>query len=432
MTIDLAPIDAAAFDADAARHLLRRAGFGQAPAEVDAALARGLEATVDALLQPDDDSGIEALDRSVDLLAGDLENVQAWLIARMVRSRSPLREKLALFWHGHFATSNDKVLAPELMLRQARTFLALGAGRFADLLRAVAADPAMLIWLDGERNQRGKPNENFARELFELFTLGLGRYGERDVQEAARAFTGWRRTGDGFEFLAGRHDDGAKTVLGRTGTLGADDVLALCVEHPATARRLSARLLRFFASPDPAPEAVDAFAAELRARDLDVGASMRTLLRSRFFFAREHRAARIASPVELVVGQLSTLGARAAGKAVAKTLAVLGQNLLRPPTVKGWDGEAAWIHAGAVLERMNAAAAIAKGGSGGLATRLDAPAILALADRPDRAALAKLCELLLPARPPAAEIDRLAGELRGSAPEATLAVVLALPEASLC
>lgn len=350
------------FDPPAARHLLRRAGLGATHAQVDGAVAAGIERTVEPFFQRDGDlSGLAPLAPAI---RTDIAGVQAYFAACLATSKACESEKLALFWHGHFATSNDKVDDPRLMCDQLELFRSRGAGRFVDLLQAIAKDAAMLTWLDAEKNRPGRPNENFARELFELFSLGIGNYGEHDIQEAARAFTGFRKAGSRYEFVAALHDGGTKTVLGRSGAWRAEDVVEMAAKHPATPRFLARKLLRFYVTPEPLPESVDAFAAILSANELEIGKSLRTLFTSNYFFAPEHRAARIASPVEFVLGALRSIEARCKPKPIAEALARLGQNLLRPPTVKGWDGEAAFIQTTLQLSRMRIAKDIAEGALG--------------------------------------------------------------------
>lgn len=417
-----------------ASHLLRRAGFGQPAREVERAEAEGLDAALERLFGPPGPEVAE-LDAVAEVAAaGDLEGLQGWFAARMLRSTTPLREKVALFWHGHFATSDAKVQDAVLMLGQLRCFLERGLGSFRTLLGAVARDPAMLIWLDGERNQKGRPNENLARELFELFTLGIGHYGERDVQEAARALTGFRRAGGRFEFLRERHDAGPKEVLGVRGELDLDGVLDACAGHPATRARLARRLLAFFAAPEPAEEVVAAAADILAAADIEIGALLFALFESRWFYSGDVVARRIASPVEFTVGTLRTLGVRGNGSAAAAAAARMGQDLFRPPSVKGWDGEVAWLGAGAVLARVNCGARIAAGRAGGIALDLDPVAALGAPRDEPRALADRACERLLAAAPPeqvradVAEYVAAAAD-PGERAGAALRAALALPEA---
>ena len=227
------------FDAGKAAHLLRRAGVGAVPAEVAAAVQKGLEETIDDLFAEADDEEQE-FTRTFNAIGGKFVNAgdtgvcQGWWIYRMMTTRVTLREKLALFWHGHFATSVHKVEDTQLMLQQIDTFRRLGFGSLRELVLAVAKDPAMIVWLDGESNVKEHPNENFARELMELFTCGIGNYTEQDVQQAARAFTGWHRNGAQFAFNAEVHDTGAKKILGRRGKFDGGDVVDLLMAHPAT------------------------------------------------------------------------------------------------------------------------------------------------------------------------------------------------------
>ncbi len=431
-----APLPDAAFDAACARHLLRRATFGANEREVSAALARGLTPTIDRF----------ALDRSrvaglppaaIAVTQGDAAQSAALWISAMLppaeetknERTATARHKLAIFWHGHFATSNAKVDEPALMLGQIETFLQSGSGRFEDLLLKVARDPAMLVWLDAEKNRRGKPNENFARELFELFSLGIGNYTEHDIQEAARAFTGFRRAGQKFEFVPELHDDGKKTVLGTTGDLRGEDVVRIAADHPATAQFLASKLLRFYVTRDPAPDAVAAFAALLTQHDLHIGESLRVLLRSAYFHRAEHRGARIASPVEFVLGSLSTLAVRGKPSAIESAITRLGQSLLRPPTVKGWDGEDAWIQTATSLQRIAIAQAISRGELGAVWND-DSPPPAFTAGNVEAAAEMLLASPLDIAVSHAVR-DALAAKDPADRGNALLALLLSLPEASL-
>ncbi len=422
------------FDAVRAAHLLRRSGFGAAPAEVARVVDDGLDRTVDRLLASDYDPATEELDGIVAAVsAGDVGGLAAWWVSRMVRTGRPLREKMALFWHGHFATSNAKVNDTRAMYEQLRIFLDLGLGPFAPLLVRVAADPAMLAWLDAEKNERTRPNENFARELFELFTLGIGHYTERDVKEAARAFTGWRRAAGRFRWIETRHDDDEKEVLGRRGLLRPEDVLEICVEQPATARHLTAKLLRFFVEPSPPDEAVDAFAGRFAAAGLDVAALLGDLFRSRYFLSDRVIGARILSPVEFVAGAVRTLGARANAKRAAGECARLGQSLFLPPTVKGWDGEEAWIHAGSMIARANCAAALTRADE--ITIGFDAGSFLGDGPSTPDALAERAVEFLL-RRPIGADVvaavaTRIAAVDEDERSRTAIRAVLSLPEASL-
>jgi uncharacterized protein (DUF1800 family) len=214
----------------------------------------------------------------------------------------------------------------------------------------------MLRWLDSRTNHKRHPNENYARELMELFTLGIGNYGERDVQEAARAFTGWSEKDGAFAFDADAHDGGDKTVFGKTGTWDGADVVRLCYAQPAASRFLAGKLLRFFLHPEPPPEAIEAFAALIEQSGFDLRAPLATLFRSRAFHSQAAYRALVKSPVELLVGTLRALGQPLAGKSAAASVARMGQNLFLPPTVKGWSGQLSWISPGSLIARCRALA----------------------------------------------------------------------------
>jgi hypothetical protein len=350
------------FDRRKAAHLGRRAAFGFREPELAECLAAGPARAIDRLLDPPADGGaafaelLAQLDGQLLDLAKE-EDLQAWWIYRMLRSNDPLREKLTLFWHGHFATSLRKVELASRMRTQNETLRAHALGPFGDLLLAVGKDPAMLVWLDNRTNRKGRPNENWAREVMELFTLGVGNYGEQDVKEAARAFTGWHLRGEKFFFDASQHDGGEKTVLGVTGNLDGGDVVRILLEQEACARFLCARLYRFFVGPDPDPEVVAELAARLRASGYSVRVVVETLLRSRLFFSPASYRARIKSPVEFALGIVGALDVRADCRGIARSLREMGQTLFAPPTVKGWDGERAWLSAQWLVARANVAMA---------------------------------------------------------------------------
>jgi uncharacterized protein (DUF1800 family) len=244
------------------------------------------------------------------------------------------------------------------MLQQIAMLRRLGSGSFRELVVAVAKDPAMIVWLDGESNVKEHPNENFARELMELFTCGIGNYTEQDVLEAARAFTGWHREGTAFKFAAEAHDTGAKKIFGRRGKFDGADVIDLLMAQPATPRFLARKLLRFFAAPNPADDVV-AEAAELYDRtQLNTRLFLRELFQSQYFFSDECHRMRIASPAEFVIGLARTLNVRQPAPELIEHLNAMGQHLLAPPNVKGWDGEEKWINSTTLAARLNCARAL--------------------------------------------------------------------------
>jgi uncharacterized protein (DUF1800 family) len=244
------------------------------------------------------------------------------------------------------------------MVQQIDTLRQHGSGSFRDLVFAVARDPAMIVYLDSESSTKEHPNENFARELMELFTCGIGHYTEHDVLEAARAFTGWHRDGARFVFNAELHDSGIKTLFGRRGRFDGGDVIDLLLALPATPRFLARKLLRFFAAPDPAPEVVDEAAQVFDRTQLNIRLFLKELFASRYFFSPECYKTRIASPAEFVVGTVRSLAIRQAAGDLAGQLSAMGQELFAPPNVKGWDGEQSWINSTSLAARHSFARGI--------------------------------------------------------------------------
>jgi uncharacterized protein (DUF1800 family) len=286
------------------------------------------------------------------------QELKAWWMREMIDSPSPLAERMTLFWHGHFATSQQKVVRSQAMWHQHQLLRAQALGNFGALLHAVARDPAMLAYLDGASSRKEAPNENFAREVMELFALGEasqgGGYSEQDIREAARAFTGWSIERDDFAFRLrpAFHDGGSKTVFGRSGAFDGDTVIDLMLEQPAAARFITAKLWREFVSPTPEGPEFDAIAARFRAGGYDIAALLRDLLLSDAFWAGENRGALVKSPVELLVGAMRQFGLEPPDPMpLVRKSAQLGQNLLVPPNVKGWPGYTDWIDATRLLER---------------------------------------------------------------------------------
>jgi uncharacterized protein (DUF1800 family) len=371
------PSQSRPFDARAAAHLLRRTGFGASPAEIAKAVNDGLETTVDGLFDPAADEEAEFARTFEAVQAGfinldDVSYVQAWWLYRMLRSRVPLKEKLTLFWHGHFATSYLKVDDAYLMHQQIQMLRERGAGSFRDLVLAVAKDPAMLVYLDGESSEKEHPNENFARELMELFTCGIGHYGEQDVLEAARAFTGWHRNRAGFAFNADEHDDGRKQFLGLSGRFDGADIVDILMQQPATPRWIAGKLLKFFASPEPAADVLDEAAGLLDRTQMNIKWFLRELFLSEYFFSKVCYRQQITSPAEYMVGTIRTLGAHVSGSSLLSHMEAMGQVLLEPPNVKGWDGQRKWINSSTWTARLEFARYIAMLESGSpFADRLD-------------------------------------------------------------
>lgn len=348
-----------------AAHLLRRAQFGVSAAEVETAVEVGLAATLDRLLQPQQETdeflASEALLRQNALDTGNIDSLKAWWLYRMIGTANPLLEKMSLFWHGHFATAYAKVQSVTHMAVQNDLIREHALGSFRSLLHGLVRDVAMLLWLDGNANRRRHANENFARELLELFSLGIGNYSEMDVAEAARAFTGWHVRSGEFWFNQLQHDNGAKQVFGRNGALDGGDVVDLCLQQPACARFLANKLLRNFVMPTPPDGLVEQLAANIRANDLVLAPVLRELFGSKRFFSVEARAALIKSPLDLALGAQRVLDCRVHLQATATLLAGLGQDLFDPPTVKGWDGGRVWITSASLLRRDNFASELCLG-----------------------------------------------------------------------
>jgi uncharacterized protein (DUF1800 family) len=361
---------------DDARHLLARTGFGPTDAEVRTLAAMPRSEAVARLLREARTTTVTpppafAIDtgplRPPGRDAPDAErkaflqqqfrhglDLRAWWVQEMLVTPSPLTERMALFWHSHFVSSQQKVRVARLMYGQNAMLRSNALGNFGALLHAAAKDPAMLLYLDSAQNRKGQPNENFAREVMELFTLGEGHYTEQDVKEAARAFTGWslnRETGE-YLYRPGLHDFGSKTVLGRSGNFDGDAVLDVLLAQPSTAEFVTAKLWREFISPDPDAREVRRIAQAFRASSYDIKVALRAILLSDAFWARENRGTLVKSPVEFIVGTLRQLEVQPpSGLPFAIVSAGMGQNLFSPPNVKGWPGGNAWIDANTLLAR---------------------------------------------------------------------------------
>jgi len=287
-----------------------------------------------------------------------LEALRMWWLERMRSRDGAFREKLTLFWHGHFATSQTKVRFNHLMLKQNETLRRLGMGPFRELCGALVRDPAMLVWLDGRQSLAKAPNENFAREFMELFTLGEGNYKEEDIREAARCFTGWTvrmENGEAF-FAARRHDDGVKELFGKSGQLSAEDAVDIICSQPRCAEFLATKLWEFYAYPRPEDGLVNSLAAHYRSNDLHTGELLRMIFTHPEFYSTRARATQIKSPVHWIVQAARETGRQLLPPGVALPLtAELGQNLFMPPSVKGWDGGTAWINSATLIRRSNTA-----------------------------------------------------------------------------
>jgi uncharacterized protein (DUF1800 family) len=426
-------------------HLHRRAGFAATWQEIQRDLADGPAKSIDRLLKGRSRSqGVpEDFASFADTLvnnADEFGRLKAWWVYRMLFGPDPLTERLTLLWHNHFATGSDKVRDLRLMRRQNQTFRKLARAPFARLLGAAVRDPALLTYLDAPANRKGRPNENLARELMELFTLGIGHYTEKDVKEAARALTGWTVDGDRFAEDDRQHDPGEKVILGRKGKWKGADLIRFALEHPATSERLAFRLCEQFLGEGVTEPARRSLAAGLRAHGLDVGWAVETVLRSRAFFAEGSLRRRVLGPVEFVVGAaraLEMFDRPPSTLLLADWAARLGQDLFAPPNVGGWKGGRHWLSPGTLIARANFAAGLVGGTVMPDPEPFDA---LGLAKKHGRAGtLAALltfyAELLLGGVPSARWRERLLVGAGAKADAATarrlVVLVLASPEAQL-
>jgi len=369
-------------------HLLRRFGLGASEAEIEYYGKDGHKGAIDRLL------AFKTVDEGASFDINDLANqngqinmraVQAWWYLRVVATRRPLQEKLTLFWHDHFATSAAKVDAPMAMHDQVQILRDKCCGRFLDLLTKVSKDPAMLYWLDNQFNVKGKPNENFAREVMELFTLGIGHYSEKDIQEAARAFTGWsfgigpraikpekplRRAR--FVFRENEHDSGVKTILGNTGPFDGEAVLGILCGNPRTSEYITEKMWEWFAYPKPEKAIIDRLAKRFRDSGLDVAVLVRAIMEAPEFYSDKAERAVYKNPIDFCAATYRQLGVgermleaieavpddqpklRAMAPVNGLNLATkaMGMELLYPPDVAGWDTGEGWISSATMVERI--------------------------------------------------------------------------------
>jgi uncharacterized protein (DUF1800 family) len=391
------PTDETPWDLKKVGHLYRRAAFGATWTELDTALKVGPEHAIDALLRGG--PGLDEFERQTAALIQAVPpnngpQARAWWLYRMLYSPHPLREKLTLFWHNHFATSNSKVNNARYMLGQYELMYRHALGSFRTLLQEMSKDPAMMVWLDTSLSKKGMPNENYARELMELFSLGVGHYTEQDVREAARAFTGWEVQDGKAVFNPAQHDGGEKTVRGQTGKFTGEDIVRICLEQKSAPYFLAGKLFRFLISETVAasPELLEPLAAQLRQSDFDVGALVQTMLRSNLFFSPTVYRTRVKAPVDFALGIVRPLEGRLGTTALAGALEGLGQNLFYPPSVKGWDGGQTWLNGQTLLFRQNLALALTSTEDNRFGRRTD-PA--ALARKYDKRSDAELVDFFL-------------------------------------
>jgi len=354
-------------------HLHRRAAFAATWSEIQRDLADGPQAAVSRLLEgksrlegvPDDFESLSAVIGQAAADSGSPERLKAWWLYRCLFSPHPLQERLTLLWHNHFATSNLKVDDLRLMKQQNDTLRRLAFAPFGELLRSAVRDPALLNWLDAPQNRKGHPNENLARELMELFTLGIGHYTEDDVKEAARALTGWTVRQAEFRDQPAAHDDGEKEILGRAGKWSGNDLVHILLDQPATARRLAWRLTgEFFGEGVVDETALNELADGLRRHDLDIRWGVETILRSELFFSTANIGSRVSDPVSFLIGRLRALECwrwSPSTLVLAEWVSRMGQDLFYPPNVGGWPGGRAWLSTRTIIARTNCMAALVAG-----------------------------------------------------------------------
>ena len=390
----LKPLSSGQWNFSTAAHLLNRAGFGGSPAEIQKLADLGLDRAVASLLDfenipdptpnpdwakpnPEEIAKYRAAQRTgtpeekkmaqreqQQLFQRRMMELRGWWLQRMVRGPRPFQEKMVLFWHGHFATSIEKVRNPYFMWRQNELFRRLATENWQHLLTEAGKDPAMLIWLDQAQSRKDHPNENFAREVMELFALGEGHYTEKDIAEAARALTGWSfdQNEQKYIYRPRIHDEGDKTFLGRTGNFSGDDVIATIVANPQAARFITAKLWNYFAGQVPSPDLNGALADMFRANGNNFKPMLRALFHSQEFYGKDIVRNQVKSPVQWLVGSVKMLECDLPPTIASwGMLRQLGQDLFAPPNVKGWDGGVTWITTNTLLTRYNDAQSLVEG-----------------------------------------------------------------------
>ena len=386
MSAAFSPLPANRFDVYAAAHLIWRSGFGAPWEQVEAMQKLGMKTAVESLTayKSGEDSGApksaklpaetdKAFEERVKKLteperqkARELRGreerekigeLRYWWLNRMLTTPRPLEEKMTLFWHSHFATGfNDKIERAFPLWQQNELFRQNALAPFDELTKKVVRDPAMLVWLDNANNEKGRPNENFGRELMELFTLGVGNYTEVDVKQAARALTGYHVNREQWSFVLnnGAHDTDEKTLLGKTGKWNAEDAVRIICEQPACGRFIAGKLLSFFVYENPEPELLEEAAALFRAQGMNVGKFLAILFQSELFYSPKARNSIVKSPVLLTIGALKSLRFAVPEREVLiDALRLMGQDLFFPPEVNGWVGGMSWINSNMLLIRYN-------------------------------------------------------------------------------
>jgi len=340
-------------------HFYRRVGFGASATEATRAIEAGYASTLERLFSTPADPEFEATASSIAksiLAGGNLRQLSVGWLHRMLNTSAPLVEKMTLFWHGHFATGADKVNDIYAMQQQIDTLRQHALGSFPDMVHAISKDPAMLIYLDSAYNRKAHPNENYARELMELFCMGEGNYSEKDVQELARCFTGWEVRRLQFRFNRFQHDTGKKTLLGTENLESGEQAIDVVLEHAATPKFIIKKLFKFFIADEPTPTdaLVQPLMEQFRRDQLQIGPVLRRMLSSNMMFSEYSRNQKIRSPIDWMLGWLKSLDISGNMQTLAEGLTQMGQSLYFPPNVKGWDGGRAWINSSTLVARANA------------------------------------------------------------------------------
>jgi uncharacterized protein (DUF1800 family) len=453
-----------------AAHLLNRAGFGGTPEEVAALVRLGVDRAVDALLDfpdapaseqspgdgpdwsilaeipmlererreaflqvrgPENEPARQALNQKWQRASAEfLGSATRWWMTRMAYGPHPLQERLVLFWHGHLTSSiRDDRQGSWRLWNQNELLRQHAAGNFRKLIQAISRDPGMLRYLNNDRNIKARPNENYARELMELFTLGIGNYTEQDIKQVARAFTGWQHDGVEFVYAARQHDEGEKTVFGQTANFNGDDIIELLMRHPACAPYIGGRLYDYFVGADPDPKVHASLGDVLRENDYELRPLLRVILRSQAFYAPKRIGGKIKPPVQLLVGTTRLLGAGALNTPQSRReLEKMGQVPFEPPNVKGWPGtydSRKWINTATLLARYNLAVRLVERVRGQLRTQ----------DPPEQLVESWLARLIGRPVDPAKREALLAAARSAPQDEAAVTVIkliVAMPEYQLC
>jgi uncharacterized protein (DUF1800 family) len=396
----LVPLPTQKWNDKIAAHLLNRAAFGGTPGEIEAARKKGFAAIVRDLVDVNSeaanvpppawshprniraqrmeikaakDQGQNFQEKAREVRMMESENIldlRRWWLERMMTGPAPLLEKMTLFWHGHFATSVQKVKDAYWMWLQNDTLRHNALGNFATLVKRISHDPAMMIYLDLQQSRKEHPNENWARELMELFTVGIGNYSEQDIRESARVFTGYRidMTTQQFRFAPMQQDHGPKNFMGRTGALNGDEIIDILVKKPACAQFIGRKLWRFFVEDEPSPQIVDAIASSIRAHNYEMRPVLREIFSSAEFYSDRVMRTQIKSPIQYLIQTSKLLETQLPSPVVAQNaMRQMGQILFAPPNVKGWDGGKAWISTSTLLFRYNFASYLINGDAMSLA-----------------------------------------------------------------